>query len=307
MKRFLLKFAVFSLVCLTGCVGMDLLFSRRYQQSAQPLYAAWYDLMHGRVQAKVIVNGNSRAWALLSPAILDSVLNTTSYNLGIDGSAFNRQSVKYRLFRHYNPKPSLIIQNIDHMSMEFTDGYQRSQFYPYLWNPVFRKAVTSVESIPFPDKYLPFFRYRGMPLPEDDPHTTPILYKGYHAQDLHWNGKALRNLDSFRFVVDPRTETLFDEFLQETAKEGIRVVFVFAPFYEEGFRKIENRQEMRAFYEKYARRYNIPILDYTTLDICRDTACFYNATHMNRRGAELYSRTLAKDLLSLATTEDLGR
>ena len=87
MKRFLLKFAVFSLVCLTGCVGMDLLFSRRYQQSAQPLYAAWYDLMHGRVQAKVIVNGNSRAWALLSPAILDSVLNTTSYNLGIDGSA----------------------------------------------------------------------------------------------------------------------------------------------------------------------------------------------------------------------------
>ena len=304
MKRFLLKFAAFSVICLVGCIGGDLLLSWGYQRSPQPQYASWYDVMHGQVQSEVVVNGNSRTWALISPAILDSVLNISSYNLGMDGSAFNRQVVKYHLFRRYNKKPVLIIQNVDHMTMEFSDGYQRSQFYPYFWNPVFRKAVFSIESVPFADKYLPLFRYRGKPLPKFSRNARPVLYKGYAGADRTWDGTALRNLTGFTFTIDPRTEALFDDFLQEVTAEGIKIVFVYAPFYEEGLEKIVNLEEMRSFYAAYARQYGIPVLDYTTLDICKDTSYFYNASHLNRKGAEAYSKALAEDLESMGILQE---
>jgi lysophospholipase L1-like esterase len=52
-------------------------------------------------------------------------------------------------------------------------------------------------------------------------------------------------------------------------------------------------------YDSIARKYNIPILDYHYDPISFDTAYFYNATHMNKRGAELFTAKLAHDIDSL--------
>lgn len=131
-----------------------------------------------------------------------------------------------------------------------------------------------------------------------------MLYKGYAGSDRAWDGTALRNLTGFTFTIDPRTEAMFDAFLREMAAEGTKVVFVYAPFYEEGLRKIVNSEEMRSFYAAYAQKYDIPILDYTKLDICKDTSYFYNASHLNRRGAEAYSRALAEDIKSMGILKE---
>ena len=45
-------------------------------------------------------------------------------------------------------------------------------------------------------------------------------------------------------------------------------------------------------------KYDIPILDYTYMDICYDTTYFYNAMHLNALGADLFSEKLAHDLAS---------
>ncbi len=56
---------------------------------------------------------------------------------------------------------------------------------------------------------------------------------------------------------------------------------------------------MCAMYLNLASKYNVPILDYTHDSICYDTAYFYNAQHLNRKGAEKFSLQLAHDLKAI--------
>ena len=50
------------------------------------------------------------------------------------------------------------------------------------------------------------------------------------------------------------------------------------------------------FYQRIADKYDIPVLDYSHMSICNDTSFFYNAMHMNVKGAERFSDTLAHDI-----------
>jgi lysophospholipase L1-like esterase len=74
---------------------------------------------------------------------------------------------------------------------------------------------------------------------------------------------------------------------------------VYAPLYIDATEKIINIEGMYQMYDSIARKYNIPILDYNYDPISYDTIYFYNATHLNKKGAELFSVKLAHDIDTL--------
>ena len=49
-------------------------------------------------------------------------------------------------------------------------------------------------------------------------------------------------------------------------------------------------------FQQIADQYNIPILNYQYDSLSYDTNYFYNRLHLNRKGAEKFSRQLANDL-----------
>jgi hypothetical protein len=78
---------------------------------------------------------------------------------------------------------------------------------------------------------------------------------------------------------------------------------VYAPFYIGATRKMGPAADtMFALYQSFADRYGCQILNYTYDNISYDTLNFYNASHLNRRGAELFSTKLAHDLKELLNT-----
>lgn len=258
---------------------------------------SWYDLMHGNINSDVVVMGNSRAIFQVDPAILDSILGSDSYNLGMDGSPFNRQSHKYNIYRSLNHKPTLIIQNIDIGTLDRSIGYNRDQFFPYFWNLLMRKEFLATEPFSFGEKYVPMFRYRGYGFCSF--HNAHNSTKGYHAIDRSWDGKAFMQVDSIMFLKNDDTVTQFDEYLARNKSEGINMIFVYAPLYYGATLKTINLDEMHAFYQTYADKYDIPILDYTYMDLCYDTTFFCNAMHLNRLGANIYTDSLANDIIRL--------
>jgi len=257
---------------------------------------AWYDLMHGKIDADIIVMGSSRAWVHINPLILDSILHLNTYNIGIDGSTINRQIHKYNLFRKYNKKPKLIIQNIDTWSLGYGTGYEKEQFFPYFWNMDMRKEFFSSEPLSKREKYIPMYRYRDIDIKRLFLKSPQTLTKGYKGIIREWNGEEYNNVKSLYFKNDDATVEMFDEYLAQTKAEGIKVVFVYTPQYIGATQKITNIDEMHNCYKKIADKYNIPILDYSHMNICYDTAYFYNAMHLNKQGAEIFSDSLAHDI-----------
>ena len=116
--------------------------------------------MHTDIDADVLIMGNSRAWCQYSPLILDSILGTNAYNLGLDGSCFDRQIARYDIYRHYQAtKPKCIIQNVEYFTLGKTIGYEREQFMPYMMYPYFRQRICEVEPFKKLELYVPMYRY----------------------------------------------------------------------------------------------------------------------------------------------------
>ncbi len=301
MKQFVFRSIIFVSLVVVLLVLLELYFTSQLKKSTDHRFVVWNEITQGNIEADVLIMGSSRAWVQYSPSILDSILNVNSYNLGIDGSCFNRQIERYNVYRMYNNKPSIIIQDIGvWATLNYTTGYQREQYFPYFYNPEMMQYFKE----PFSDsERLPFIRYCG--------HRDLILdilfdrendikrYKGYLSRDKSYDGSRLGTIDSIIFQYDSRTKQMFLDYIAQAKEDSIQLVFVYAPFYIEAISKVINLDLVYDTFDSIAYEYNIPILDYTFSAISYDTTYFYNAMHLNKRGSELFSTKLANDLDSL--------
>ncbi len=134
--------------------------------------------------------------------------------------------------------------------------------------------------------------------------TSPIMpvNHGYAPRDEFWDGAKLEMMkeSGITFNPDHRAIGIFCDFIEQIQADGIEMVFVHAPIYKDVYDVVVNNpKDVYAIYDSIASIYNIPILDYTHTPICSDTTYFYNATHLNKIGAELYTMQLGNDLDSL--------
>ena len=107
-------------------------------------------------------------------------------------------------------------------------------------------------------------------------------------------------IDTVEFVCNPEAVDIFNQYLAQCQEEGIRVVMVYAPFYIGATQKMGYAADsMFTLYQSFANHYGCDILNYTYDSISFDTLNFYNASHMNSRGSELFSTKLAHDLKGL--------
>lgn len=308
MKQFLKIVGIVAVLLYGLNLGLDYAISYKLQHSADSRYIGWSKIINEQLDADLVILGNSRAWVQYDPAILDSILHINSFNMGIDGSGFNRQILRYEVYNRYQAKmPRWIVMNIDYFSAsDWTIGYEREQFFPFMWNPAARKEIENVEPMSWGERYIPVYRYVTYKGLYSVVHETPWdakTNKGYMGRESAWATEAYDALDSYPLKFDKRTKEAFEQFLAERKKEGIQVIFCYAPIYIGFTNKVENLDEFFACYKSYAERYDIPILDYTYHELSKDTAYFYNASHLNKTGAEIFSTQLAHDLDSLKLIE----
>ena len=301
MKKFIYNLLIFVLPVWFVLTIVDLMFSSIAKRSNNYAIESWYDLMKGDIEADVIIMGSSRAWVQYNPLILDSILNINSYNLGIQGRHHHSEIKKYHLFnKRHNKKPRLIVQNIDIFELNAIDGgYNMYQFFPYFWERDMRREFINDEPLNAAEKYLPMYRFIHFGIRTFLPSDNKYLTKGFRGQITPWNGEAFMKVDSIRFVANDSVLRMFDTYLAEARADGIKVLFVYAPIYIGATRKVTNIEQMYDTYQTFAKKYEIPILDYSQMEICYDTTYFYNAMHMNKLGAEVFSDSLATDIKRL--------
>ena len=310
-KTILLLLGVLLLLNMALDVGLSCILNH----SQSKLYKEWNAIIHDSIDADLLVMGSSTAWVHYDPHIMDSILSLNSYNLGINASNVKRQIVRVEVYRHYQKKkPSLLIMNFCCIGNWFLDnGVSREQYFPYLVNPFMRKLIKEQEYFSKGELYVPMYRYAGASdvvrnaFGEDNSVTRKkeCWYKGYYwGMPPEWDGSKLAEIDTLRF--DPNQEVVdrFDSFLSELRKDGINVVFVTSPMYMEATNKIVNLSEFYDFRNHFSEKYGIPVLDYLCDSLFYDTAYFYNATHLNKTGAELFTTKLCHDLDSLGILQN---
>lgn len=300
MKKFLIHSVVFAAILWVFAIIADIYVSNNLRYSKERKYTAWNGIYNDTTYYDLVINGSSRAWVQYDPHILDSILHLNTYNLGIDGSAINRQIIKYHKYCELHGQPKYLLQNIDIFTMARTFGYEREQFFPYFFydKDLLHKA-DKYEHFTLLEKYIPYYRYIGIDLHDWD----AGLYKGYCGQDKAWDGSMFSQMDTVQVSSDSSMLRLFDDFLTEQAHLGTRVILVYSPIYHGVIDKCPDTGKMYTMYDSLAIKHHLSILNYIEMPLCYDTAYFYNATHLNRQGAEIFTTRLAQDLDSMGIAD----
>lgn len=307
MRRFLLKLGLTVVGLWIVAWGLDLIITHNLKQSDARMFNTYNAIYIDTLQCDAVVMGSSRGQVQYDVHILDSTTNLNCYNISVDGRCIDAEVVIYNTYRHHAPKPKIIIQNIDMGTLQMSNGYEREQYLPYLDKDDLYLITKKNEGFNWADRWLPLVRYsgyhnvifEGLRLPAKVAHPENI-YKGYIAVDAQWDGSTFEQIDTLGFDVNPEAAEIFDRYLAQCQSEGIQVVMVYAPFYIGATRKMGSAVDsMFSLYQSFADRYGCQILNYTYDSISYDTLNFYNASHLNRRGAEQFSLKLANDLKEL--------
>ncbi len=301
MKRFFRHLILFGVILTAVLVIEDILVTHAFHNKITRKYRVWNEIIHTPINADLLIIGNSRAWCQYSPQILDSILGTNAYNIGIDGSAINRQRARYDIYRYYQPQPKYIIQNVEFFTLEgLTVGYEREQFMPYIFYPYIRnRIIESGEPFSFGELYIPMYRYYINNVYDEYTKFDYIIEKGYSGNDSQWDGSKLESIEPYYAQIDSQALSIFIDFLEEMQQDSLQIVLVSAPIYVGATEKVLNYDDFNELYANIATKYKIHFLDYSNMSICANTTYFYNATHLNKQGAELFSTQLAHDLDSL--------
>lgn len=308
MKQFFLRISIFLLIVFVGAWAIDFVISYRLRHNENRMYAAWNDIYQDSLKYDLVVNGGSCACRHYSTFIIDSIMSLNSYNLGIQGSSINRQIIKYNKYCELRGTPSYLIQNIDLGTMNIVTGFEREQFFSYFFfDRNLINQINQYEHFTFAEKYIPCYRYLGYDdvilealLNDNTKHYIELPIKGYSPIEKScWDGSTLKQMDSIVFSCDTTALALFIDFVEQETQKGTKILFVYSPIYYEARQKMVNEQQMFEMYDSIAKKFDIPILDYNDIPMCYDTTYFYNATHLNRIGAELFTTKLAHDIDSL--------
>jgi len=308
MKKFLIYILGLSIVIILLFSLITFITDKGLEKSEYGNLKEWSDIFDKKIHSNIVIQGSSRAWVQFNTYILDSVLNADAYNMGMDGTPFDLQYVKYKSYVENNKYPELILQNVDWDTMDKNiPVFQKYQLLPFLNNHYFGEQLLNNNIIPYKDVYLPFLKYTGEPKAIQVgiaeyfgiKHYASPKHKGFMSVEENWNEsnfKKRKNGGKVHWVKDPEVEKLFIEFLQDCQSKNIKVVLVFAPYYHELDNIIIDMTGLKTYYRNIAKEFKVDFLDFSTDSISNDKKYFYNASHLNKKGDEIFTLELARML-----------
>ena len=272
-------------------------------------------LMNDSINADVVILGNSRVSSSYHPTVLDTILGVDSRNLGVSGQPFGVSYLRWQLYQRHNRRPKLLIINIDYVELDMVaNGFEKEQYYPYMKDTLV-KPYLDLYGFSWAEKHVPMYRYRGnyklmciglLELLHVWHDTKGDYIKGYSNKEWDWEGEKLEAVlqnGKVEGQCNPQAVNLLEGLLETAKKDDIPMVFVYAPLFK---RLKENLDEQPSShtYKRLSEAYNVPILDFSEMDICSDTRYFHDANHVNNIGAVRFSMNLAHSIDNLGVLKN---
>lgn len=308
MKKFLIIISIFAVILYGLAWGLDYAISKGLYQMDDYRFISWREIEKGKIDADIIIMGNSRALSHFEPWTIDSITGLSCYNLGIGGYSITVEDLKYKYYRLYNNKPKFIIQQIDHHTLRndyAPHQHQSEQFLPLLYDKHMHSEMRRV-GYSWLDVHCPLYRYWGYQMVIKNGmfeffglkhYVNDPSRQGLHYETGPWDGAELAKKDTILAGFNEKGKMYFENYMQRCADDGIKVILVNSPNYIGATNKTIGKDEVNAYFDSIASVYNTVYWNYNeSYDICNDTANFVVSFHMNPEATHRFSIDFANRL-----------
>ena len=307
MKRFVIKISIAAVILYGLAWGLDYMISKGLLQMEDYRFMSWHEMQQGDINADVLIMGNSRGFTHFEPWTIDSICGTNSYCLGLGGYSIVVQTFKYNHYRVYNTKPKWIVQQIDYYTL-FNDSaphqHESEQYLPIFYEKRMHDELYRV-GYSWLDLHCPLYRYWGYQMVIKNGlleflgikhYIKDPSRRGQHYETGEWTGKNLAMTDTIHAYFDKEGRECFEQYMQQCADEGIKVLLVNSPTYIGATNKTVGLDSINAYFDSIAKVYNTEYWDYTYYELCNDTANFCASVHMNPEAVHTFSIDFANRL-----------
>ena len=259
---------------------------------------------------ETLILGSSRAESHYNCSMIDSVLHTNTFNLGIEGATMSFSLDILDAYLEKSKCPSTIILNIDYNFPQCDNDtiFMFPRYFPYLKNQTLYNALNKRDYRFAGFRYFPFY---SLPFMGDK--FLAVAFRGYLNKpgqyDLNFkNGYSplspLNYVPPEQWRFEPTYACNDDKFYQRLnlfigfcKKNRIRLCIVESPMYYKKEEQILNRVEFKRKILKIAQLNHIVLLDYSTDSLCNHKNYFADPAHMNEEGSTLFTAKLVKDII----------
>lgn len=294
--------------------GLDAVISSGLRRIPTSKYGALNQVIEGKVNADIVINGSSRALVHYDPRHLEQATGLTAFNLGMNGTHIDVQLAILRTYLKHNRKPRLVIQNLEAFSFVTTrpgEIYDPALYIPYLREPELYRSLLRIDPAVRKWKYIPLYGYavedlrftwvRGL-LAWGEVHPREDYIKGFNPRNLSWT----EDFDRFKatvgkgitYEIEPAGVQALRDLIAVCRDAGIGILLVYSPEYVEAQNLVQNRAEIFATFQRLRAETGVSFWDLSNSPLSGRRELFYNSQHLNAAGADNFSQQLGQRLRS---------
>lgn len=294
MKKFLIGVAVFFVVMIVADVIFGKVMVYAESQSSSKNYHCMYE-----ADEDILILGSSYAVRNIVPTVLEDSLGLSCYNAGEAGNGAMVAWVRYNMFiKKHTPK--LIIYTLT-PGYDYVDSDEYSKYLnivkPYYGreetvNDMFATLMDKKECLILNSNFIKFNSY-GAQLIYYWLTKKYIGLQGY--QPLY---ETLTPYDDNKqpvaadYEVDHTKFAYIERLFADIKARNIPILCVLSPEY----RKNVNLSQYKEGIE-LCKQYNIPLINHKYYEgISQNAEFFYDMSHLNDKGAKLYSAIISKEI-----------
>ena len=274
----------------------------------------WYQVFNNKIDADLIILGNSRAEVHYNPQIISNITKLKTYNLGVSGTPINILKIRWDSYINRNPKPKVLVLDLDlNVLGHSNDLFGKFQYLPYLNTSEYISVAKKIDKDFYYERFIPLYKYRG--------YETAVLKKiksicdssdcnnvkdGYVENDIKWIDKDWKNFKSKmlnsnqkKIKLNPEIYDeglkILNEIIEQCKKEKIKIYFVWSPVYYESSSYLpSNKKYLDSLLNNIAQKEDIRYFNLISDSIAYSKSNFYNQSHLNKNGATLFSNKIAE-------------
>ena len=269
-------------------------------------------LLDGKINADIIVLGSSRALNNYNPAVIDSVTGKSCYNLGVSGSNILFHETMLDLVLSRKQLPELVIYNVDdYGALCKMDGivYRKDVLYPFVDAPLVGDAVSRElnknkwvsrlsGSYRHNVNFINALKYLTEGREAADYSTTNFDANGSNlllmrAEDRvpqYGSQRALKQMPP----LEPGHVDALKRIISKCRDKNVDLLLSLPPLYMPSTPGFEDALRSMAGDD-------VRIVSFAgSLTNAQD---FFNTDHLNKQGADKFSLTIAKDMVTVSSRQ----
>jgi hypothetical protein len=274
-------------------------------------------IVEHKIDPEIIVFGASTAQVGVNTPLMSKITKKTCFNAAIDGTTLKQYQCLIQHYNQYSKKNKLVIFVVSPFALFSNDKLTAIERYlPHIDDQYVYSSLSGIDPyLTMKCRYVPLYKYTQVTSNyyfqsisgwkhyfKNDSKILMDPQMGYTPVSQSWQrdqDEKNKQTPKVKMEIDSVVVNLYARVLNDLKKENRNVVILFPPIQKDGLSRIEGFDQLIDSYNKLSKDTGFLFLNYANCYISGDKGYFYNNSHLNKKGSEVFTEMLSKEIIDL--------